>query len=588
MDFPILLLAIIALAFIFDYINGFHDAANSIATIVSTKVLTPFQAVVWAAFFNFVAFLIFKDHAVANTIGKTVFKEYITLHVILAGLIAAIIWNLTTWWYGIPSSSSHTLIGGFAGSAITHAVFMAYKGGTNIPALSNIIDSGKIMQIIMFIFLAPLIGMIISMIFTFITIHKNIWVKTFWLLLMCIGVWFGFQKFEKDKVSENVSKYFKVDKYGHEVSKLKLEVSALQKNNNDAKTAEEIAKKQEKLNDQQSKLDAAKANVEKLKPIAMQFESKGGDKVTEEMMQAVDTNPIRFSRIADKLSVFMELDKKQGKIEIDPSSEPIYKKDKALYEDVLKPMTKRIPDEGFEKVSADLFTEMQNKGYDLKGKSLEDFRKAIDVDVNKDLKKELDKADNKILRWALISIFIIFIFAFMYNHFRNDGSTMKTANTMKRLQLLSSAAFSIGHGGNDAQKVMGIIAAALVSAGEISDIKQMPDWVPLTCYIAIALGTLSGGWKIIKTMGTKITKVTPLEGVCAETAGAATLFVTEQMGIPVSTTHTITGSIIGVGATKRLSAVRWGVTLNLLWAWVLTIPISAIIACIVYLVVSLF
>jgi PiT family inorganic phosphate transporter len=136
---------------------------------------------------------------------------------------------------------------------------------------------------------------------------------------------------------------------------------------------------------------------------------------------------------------------------------------------------------------------------------------------------------------------------------------------------------------------MGIIAAAMVANGDIEDIKNMPDWVPLACYSAIGLGTLSGGWKIIKTMGTKITKVTPLEGVCAETSGALTLFMTEQMGIPVSTTHTITGSIIGVGATKRLSAVRWGVTIQLLWAWVLTIPISAILAGLVLMLVrSLF
>jgi PiT family inorganic phosphate transporter len=152
----------------------------------------------------------------------------------------------------------------------------------------------------------------------------------------------------------------------------------------------------------------------------------------------------------------------------------------------------------------------------------------------------------------------------------------------KKLQLLSSAAFSIGHGGNDAQKVMGIITAALVANHNIEDLKHMPNWVPMACYAAIGLGTMSGGWKIVKTMGTKITKVTPLEGVSAETAGAITLFMTEKLGIPVSTTHTITGSIIGVGATKRLSAVRWGVTVNLLWAWILTIPVSAVMAAIVY------
>ena len=162
------------------------------------------------------------------------------------------------------------------------------------------------------------------------------------------------------------------------------------------------------------------------------------------------------------------------------------------------------------------------------------------------------------------------------------------AYMFKKLQLISSAAFSIGHGGNDAQKVMGIIGAALIANGSIQEFSQLPGWVPVACYLSIGLGTMSGGWKIVKTMGSKITKVTPLEGVAAETAGAFTLFFTGQMGIPVSTTHTITGSIIGVGATKRLSAVRWGVTTNLLWAWVLTIPVSGVLAAITYLIVHYF
>jgi PiT family inorganic phosphate transporter len=157
------------------------------------------------------------------------------------------------------------------------------------------------------------------------------------------------------------------------------------------------------------------------------------------------------------------------------------------------------------------------------------------------------------------------------------------------LQLVSSAAFSIGHGGNDAQKVMGIIMAALIAYNpSVYSLGHMVWWVPLACYAAIALGTMSGGWKIVKTMGTKITKVTPFEGVAAETAGAITLFLTEAMKIPVSTTHTITGSIIGVGATKRLSAVRWGVTVNLLWAWILTIPISGLLAALFYVIVHYF
>jgi len=222
------------------------------------------------------------------------------------------------------------------------------------------------------------------------------------------------------------------------------------------------------------------------------------------------------------------------------------------------------------------------------GNELAEFKKKIKVDVKADLKKEMEKADNKILRYGFIIMLMLFVFAFIYNEKLNEPKMSRTANMFKRLQLLSSAAFSIGHGGNDAQKVMGIIAAAFVANGTILDVKSMPDWVPLSCYTAIGLGTLSGGWKIVKTMGTRITKVTPLEGVCAETAGATTLFLTEQMGIPVSTTHTITGSIIGVGVTKRLSAVRWGVTYQLLWAWILTIPISALLAGLVYYIVHFF
>jgi len=210
-----------------------------------------------------------------------------------------------------------------------------------------------------------------------------------------------------------------------------------------------------------------------------------------------------------------------------------------------------------------------------------------EIDAKK-LAKELDKADNSFIVYSLMAAILIFILTYIYVEKVKTPTAYKIANMFKKLQLLSSAAFSVGHGGNDAQKVMGIIAAALIANGNITDFKQMPDWVPLACYSAIGLGTMSGGWKIVKTMGTRITKVTPLEGVSAETSGAITLFMTEQMGIPVSTTHTITGSIIGVGATKRLSAVRWGVTVNLLWAWILTIPVSASIAALTYLLIRLF
>lgn len=370
-----LLVIIIILALVFDYINGFHDAANSIATIVSTKVLTPFQAVLWAAFFNVIAFFIFKDHNVANTIAKTVHKEHITLTVILAGLVAAIIWNLLTWWFGIPSSSSHTLIGGFAGAAIAHAGF-------------DSIEISKITKTLSFIFVAPLMGMVIAAFISIVTIMSNYWLKMLVILL-----------------TVSLSIYF-----------------------------------------------------------------------------------IPF---------------------------------------------------------------------------------------------------NEVIKWGLAVVAGIFALAYTIDHFHTNPSAYRTGNMYKKLQLLSSAAFSVGHGGNDAQKVMGIIAAALVAGGQIPDLKDMPNWVPIACYAAIGLGTLSGGWKIVKTMGTKITKVTPLEGVSAETAGAITLFMTEKLGIPVSTTHTITGSIIGVGATKRLSAVRWGVTVNLLWAWILTIPVSALMAGLIYYICRL-
>jgi len=342
------LVVIIILALIFDYINGFHDAANSIATIVSTKVLTPFQAVLWAAIFNFAAFFVSKyiigEFKIGNTIAKSVNENFITLEVIFAGLIAAISWNLLTWWFGIPSSSSHTLLGGFMGAALAHAGALSKDG-------EHVINYAKVVPTFLFIFLAPLIGMIVAYVITVIIIN--------------------------------------------------------------------ICRK---------------------------------------------ANPY--------------------------------------------------------------------------------------------------KADS----W------------------------------FRRLQLVSSALFSIGHGGNDAQKVMGIIGAAYIyyekqTTGvtlNFTDFVNEHLWVPVASFVAIGIGTMSGGWKIVKTMGTRITKVTPLEGVSAETAGALTLFLTEKLGIPVSTTHTITGSIIGVGATKRLSAVRWGVTINLLWAWILTIPVSAILAAVVYYILQLF
>jgi PiT family inorganic phosphate transporter len=320
---------IIIIALVFDYTNGMHDAANSISTIVSTRVLKPQQAVIWAAFFNFIAFLVFGT-TVAKTIGQGMIDvNTVTPTVILAGIIGAILWNLITWYLGLPSSSSHALIGGYAGAAIA-------KGGMGV-----IIAAGWYKTLI-FIVLAPLIGIIL--------------------------------------------------------------------------------------------------------------------------------------------------------------------------------------------------------GYVLR------------VIANWALRKQPMGAINK---WSRI------------------------------LQLFSAAAFSLGHGGNDAQKTMGIITSVLFAGGLITEF-TVPFWVVISAHTAIALGTISGGWRIVKTMGQKITKLTPVDGFCAETAAAISIFYSTHMGIPVSTTHVITGAISGVGAVRRLSAVRWGVTLNIVWAWLLTIPMSALISSLLYRGIQLF
>ena len=316
---------IVGLVLVFDFINGFHDSANSIATVVSTKVLSPLAAVSMAAFFNFIAFTIFPLK-VAATMGKGVVEpDVLNLSVIAAALIAAITWNLLTWWWGLPSSSSHTLVGGLVGAALVSA------------GPDSIVTSGVI-KIVAFIVISPLLGMI-----------------------------FGF--------------------------------------------------------------------------------------FISSLVQYLARNHSPFG---------------------------------------------------------------------------------------------VDK------------------------HFR-------------RLQLLSAAAFSLGHGGNDAQKSMGIIWIALIVYGITSkDASRPPLWVILSCQSAIALGTLFGGWRIVKTMGQKITKLKPFEGFCAETAGALTLFGATHFGIPVSTTHTITGAIIGVGSRKGLSAVKWGVTTKIFYAWILTIPVSGVFGAIIF------
>lgn len=321
---------IISLVLVFDFINGFHDSANSIATVVSTKVLSPLAAVCLAATFNFLAFLIFPLK-VATTIGKGIINPgIVTLDLIAAAVSAAIIWNLLTWWWGLPSSSSHTLVGGLVGAAIIGS-------GTGAVVFSGVI------KIVLFIVIAPLLGMVMSYFISIVVLH----------------------------ISRNASPGG-VDKY------------------------------------------------------------------------------------------------------------------------------------------------------------------------------------------------------------------------FRRLQLLSASAFSLGHGGNDAQKSMGIIWVALIAANQATQNDPIAFWIVISCQAAIALGTLMGGWRIVKTMGQKITKLKPFEGFCAETAGALTLFGATHFGIPVSTTHTITGAIMGAGATKGVSAVKWGVTTKIFWAWILTIPISAIFGAVLYLIITAF
>lgn len=474
-----LLIAIIVLALAFDYINGFHDAANSIATVVSTKVLTPFQAVLWAALFNFAAFFIFRDHGVADTIAKTVDTSAITLPVIASGLIAAIIWNLITWWFGIPSSSSHTLIGGFAGAAIAHASFSA-------------INSEPVIKTVAFIVLAPLVGMVVAFIIS--SWFLNAFKKGIGPKLTSLGV----------MVAVVVLLYFQIDTKSTHIAGMR--------------TAWDKSSGIALVTDVSNKSPAQRMGFQK------------GDSI------------VAFNGVP--LEADLALDREMKSLQ---------------------------PGEDFS------FTVLR------KGEQLQQQGPFI-VAWGSELVRTVFFGHN--FKWFLLG-FILFVMS-VFALFLSSLNYMESQKWLKRMQLVSSAAFSIGHGGNDAQKVMGIITAALIAGGQISDFSEMPVWVPLSCYVAIAVGTMSGGWKIIKTMGTRITKVTPFEGVAAETAGAITLFLTENLKIPVSTTHTITGSIIGVGATKRLSAVRWGVTVSLLWAWILTIPVSALMAAGVYKIFSLF
>lgn len=566
-----LLIIIVALALIFDYINGFHDAANSIATVVSTKVLTPFQAVVWAAFFNFVAYWIFQDHAVANTISKTVNKEFITLHVILAGLIAAIFWNLLTWWFGIPSSSSHTLIGGFAGAAIAHAFI---DQGGNV-SWETIVESDTIVKTVLFIFFAPLIGMAISIFITLVTIAQRMWLRLAIIVVATGLTVLMFDRFEANKMDEGMQKFIKLDKYKVDFAKAE---TALQANPNNEKAKEEFATAEKKLN-------KAKEVYGKLAPVVAYFDKIGADSISSYAYEQGFLNEIEISKLKDdarNANNYLVLEALAAENADKKKEFDVAKVETEKYKEPVKLFLKK-------EIDADSAIRAMNAIYPIDPKFTDKVKEKLEkFDIKKSFSKDIQKSENHVIVWGIVFTSLLFMIIYVYVEKIKTPTAYSISEMFKKLQLFSSAAFSIGHGGNDAQKVMGIIGAALIANGNIQDFGQLPGWVPISCYLAIGLGTMSGGWKIVKTMGTKITKVTPLEGVAAETAGAFTLFFTGQMGIPVSTTHTITGSIIGVGATKRLSAVRWGVTSSLLVAWILTIPVSAVLAGLIYWISTFF
>ena len=570
-----LLIIIIALALIFDYINGFHDAANSIATVVSTKVLTPFQAVLWAALFNTVAFWIFKDHAVANSISKTVYKEFITLPVIFSGLLAAIFWNLLTWWYGIPSSSSHTLIGGFAGAAIAHALSVK---GIHF-SWAKIVDADTILKTILFIFLAPLIGIVTSMFITIVTIMRNIWIRIGIIVLTTLLTAFLFDYFENSKMNENAQKFYGIDKYKKEVATLKSELTNL---NGYGETDTILSKK---LQLTEEKLTKATASFNSVHPFIENFDNTSANYIAKVAKDSGWLDQIAVSKLKDAARNANDFLVLEAVAPENDDAKKEYDKAKVITEDYKAPVKLFLAGS----ISVDSTVTLLNQIYPIQPKNIDKVKaKLTNFDIEKTFAEEIDKADNTMIVNGIYGTALIFILIYLYVEKIKTPTALTIGNMFKKLQLFSSAAFSIGHGGNDAQKVMGIIGAALIASGSIQDFASLPNWVPVACYLAIGLGTMSGGWKIVKTMGSKITKVTPLEGVAAETAGAFTLFFTGQMGIPVSTTHTITGSIIGVGATKRLSAVRWGVTTNLLWAWILTIPVSGALAAITYFIVKFF
>jgi PiT family inorganic phosphate transporter len=522
-----LLITVIVIALLFDLVNGFHDAANSIATVVSTKVLTPFQAVVWAAAFNIIAFWVF-DMSVGNTVAKTVDNSAIDLWVILAGLLAATAWNLFTWRLGIPSSSSHTLIGGFAGAAIAHGGF-------------NVVNLGEILPVIAFIFLAPLIGGVIAFIIAIVTVSRRFVLKFFLIIGGSFGLYLLMNYMIDYMDMKPIMMYIVMAMmiifilaYIYYMLVHGKKQTALKESN--------MYKKLQLLSSAAFSLGHGGADSQKVMGIIcaalmvygnMGREGKISDPISEqfkisELMQIDYKNEegkkVKFKPevgVVDSITYYTN-----GDNLVDAKTQEI------IFED--GKLNAKYP-------SASLFSDPSIAEEKLE--KLHVYTKGDDI---------FDASNDE----------LIFHKKALSDNYSNAGIF---ANYINKKEL------------KDGYKIKTKVNS-----------DSMPFWIAFGCYLMIGIGTLFGGWKIVKTMGSKITKVTPLEGVCAETAGALTLFTVSQMGIPVSTTHTITGSIIGVGATKRLSAVRWGVTINLLWAWVLTIPVSALFAAVFYYIICLF
>ena len=537
-----LLIIVIIIALLFDLVNGFHDAANSIATVVATKVLSPLQAVIWAATFNIIAFWVF-DMSVGNTVAKTVDNNAIDLWVILAGLVSATIWNLFTWKLGIPSSSSHTLIGGFAGAAVAHAGF-------------GVIASAEILKVVAFIFLAPFIGGIIAFVIALVTISRRVVLKFFIILGGSIGIYFVMDYMVEYMDMKPIMMHIVTTMLGIFIVAY-LYYMIFHGKKQTALKESNMYKRLQLLSSAAFSLGHGGADSQKVMGIICAALMVYGNYARD------PKNNIKVDKYF-AISEVMQIEhtNEEGKHEkYKPvfalvGETPVYKLD----ENIVDATTQEV-----------IFKD---------GKINSSYKNAAffkDFSVKK-LKKDNVSLVGKNRKEYKLNDLLLY----------TRGDSIFDSKTNELVfgdhDLNTSYAFA---GVFDTAVNNGKLKGGYKIKTKVNS-STMPFWIAFGCYFMIGIGTLFGGWKIVKTMGSKITKVTPLEGVCAETAGALTLFVVSNMGIPVSTTHTITGSIIGVGATKRLSAVRWGVTIGLLWAWVLTIPVSGLLAAGIYYAVCLF